>query len=372
MTEPVIVIPAYQPAASLPALVADLSQKGYAVIVVDDGSSPVCGPIFASLADIPRVSLLRHAVNLGKGAALRTGINHALTAYTGTPGVVTADADGQHLVSDIIRVADQLKQNSAELVLGVRTFDRGVPLRSRFGNLLTCSLVHALIGRKMSDTQTGLRGIPRGLARDLLRISASGYEFELDMLVLGKHLSVPVREIPIETVYLDGNASSHFNPLRDSMKIYFVLFRFALLSLATAVVDNVVFMAAFAAIGRVAFAQAVGRMVAVAFNYGTARRAVFLSRAKHRDTLPRYITLVVVNGFVSYAVLMYIHTRFGVSIIASKMFAEGLLFCANFALQRDFVFTRRTGDAHRVPDGIAVTPLPARGITKAPNIASAD
>ena len=121
-----------------------------------------------------------------------------------------------------------------------------MPLRSRFGNVVTRNLVRAVIGQRMSDTQTGLRGVPSALATELLRLPAAGYEFELDMLVLAKHLAMSVREVPIATVYLDGNVSSHFNPVRDSMKIYFVLFRFALLSLATAVVDNVVFIGGFA------------------------------------------------------------------------------------------------------------------------------
>jgi putative flippase GtrA len=233
----------------------------------------------------------------------------------------------------------------------VREFTDDVPLRSRVGNVLTRTLVRTVIGRKMSDTQTGLRGIPTAMARNLLRLSANGYEFELDMLVLGKHLSVPVTEIPISTVYLDNNASSHFNPVRDSMKIYFVLFRFALLSLATAIVDNVVFVAAYALLGRIGVAQGIGRAFAIVFNYSTARRAVFLSRAKHSETLPRFLALVIVNGFVSYAVLMYLHTRFGTTVIASKLIAEGLLFCANFALQRDFVFTRRNeGSSTHVTD----------------------
>ena len=351
MTAPVIVIPAYQPGASLPPLVADLSAGGFRIVIVDDGSTQErSAAAFEEAARLPNVTLLRHAVNLGKGAALRTGINHALTTWSDTPGIVTADADGQHLPVDIIKVAAELRQNPDALILGVRSFTQEVPLRSRFGNLLTRTLVTTVVGRKMSDTQTGLRGIPRSLACDLLRLSASGYEFELDMLVLGKHLSVPVKEVGISTVYLDGNASSHFNPVRDSMKIYFVLFRFALLSVATAVVDNLVFIAAYALLGRVAVAQAVGRVVAVAFNYGTARRAVFLSRAKHSETLPRFLLLVVLNGFVSYAVLMYLHTRFGLTIIASKLIAEGMLFCANFALQRDFVFTRKTVEPQRSTD----------------------
>jgi glycosyltransferase involved in cell wall biosynthesis len=348
--KPSILIPAYEPPEGLPLLVSDLTARGYSVVVVDDGSGPGSDGIFEAVASNPSVALVRHAVNLGKGAALRTGMNYVLTHDLNAIGVVTADADGQHLAHDIAKVAEELCRVPDHLVLGVRTFQQDVPLRSRIGNVLTRSLVRTVIGRRMTDTQTGLRGIPRALARDLLRLPAPGYEFELDMLVLGKHLGVPVKEIPIATVYLNGNDSSHFNPVRDSMKIYFVLFRFALLSLATAIVDNIVFAVAFAAAGKIGLAQIVGRLVAMLFNYGMARRAVFLSRAPHQQTLPRYALLVLVNGFVSYALLTFLNTRFGMDVITSKISAELLLFCANFALQRDFVFTRKREPEARATD----------------------
>jgi putative flippase GtrA len=142
-------------------------------------------------------------------------------------------------------------------------------------------------------------------------------------------------------VYENGNACSHFQPIRDSLKIYFVLFRFALLSLMTAVIDNIIFLLAFASFGQIALAQAAGRLVAVLFNYGAARRAVFLSRAPHRDTLWRYLLLVTVNGIAAYAGITYLHTRFGWKVLTSKICVEAGLFVVNFALQRDFVFTRR-------------------------------
>lgn len=353
MTKPVIVIPAYQPGPNLKGLVRALARSGHPIVIVDDGSTGDATTVFADLSEVPDTTLLRHAVNLGKGAALRTGINFALTQYPDSTGVITADADGQHLPEDILRVAAQLSDTPHTLVLGSRTFSNHVPARSRWGNTLTRYLVHAVVGRKLRDTQTGLRGIPRSLAHDLLRLSAPGYEFELDMLVLGKHLAVPILEIPIATVYEDGNSCSHFQPLRDSVKIYFVLFRFALLSAVTTVIDNVTFVLAFASFGNIAMAQATGRAVAVVFNYSAARRAVFLSRAPHRETLPRYLLLVIANGLLSYAGLTFLHAWLEWNVIASKICAEALLFLANFALQRDFVFTRKTA-----PEPVAASRLP--------------
>ena len=232
VTSPVIVIPAYQPAISLPSLAADLAALGFPVVVVNDGSSPQSAGIFERCAAIPRVAALHHNVNRGKGAALRTGLQEALRRCPDASGVVTADADGQHRAADVAAVAARLAADGRSLVLGARSFKGSVPWRSLAGNLLTRLLLRFLVGQKLRDTQTGLRGIPAFFIASLLQLPSTGYEFELDMLVLARRLAVPIVELPVETVYLDGNASSHFQPLRDSMKVYFVLFRHTLLSLA--------------------------------------------------------------------------------------------------------------------------------------------
>src|SRR5206468_2047006 len=112
--------------------------------------------IFEQAARLPKVRLVSHAVNLGKGAALKTGIQHALSAFPQLRGVVTADADGQHHPEDIERVAARLVEQPEALVLGARSFDGSVPLRSRFGNLLTRRLMQLVVGARLQDTQTGL------------------------------------------------------------------------------------------------------------------------------------------------------------------------------------------------------------------------
>lgn len=344
MANPIVVIPAYVPSQTMPALVAQLTAAGTQVVVVDDGNGPGSAKLFDALRSNSRVTLLRHAVNLGKGAALRTGINYALAYYPECPGIVTADADGQHLAEDILAVSNALEAKPGHFILGVRSFGASVPFRSRFGNIITRTLVRGVIGQRFQDTQTGLRGIPATLGRKLLSLSAQGYEFELDMLILSKHLGTPALELPITTVYEEGNPTSHFHPLRDSMKIYFVLFRFSLLSALTSVIDNLVFAACFAMGAQIAIAQILARGVAMSVNYVTARRAVFLSRNDHRRALPRYVLLVVGNGLISYLLLTFLNEKLGTGVVVSKILAELLLFCVSFAIQRDFVFTRRRSD----------------------------
>jgi glycosyltransferase involved in cell wall biosynthesis len=217
-----IVIPAYKPGERLLELVDALLTLGVdAIILVDDGSGPDYAEYFQRVAVLTHVYLVQHAVNLGKGSALKTGMNYALVHFPDCCGVVTADADGQHHAGDIVRVAGRLRTNSDALIMGVREFRAGVPWKSRLGNQITRALTRVMVGQKLADSQTGLRGIPATLIAHLLRVPSVGYEFELYMLIACKHRGLPVLQEPIRTIYLNGNKSSHFHPIFDSMRIYF-------------------------------------------------------------------------------------------------------------------------------------------------------
>jgi len=330
-------IPAYRPGPELPRLVDALGGGAFgAIIIVDDGSGPEYAGVFGSC----RATVLAHHKNLGKGAALKTGMAHAVATHPGC-GVVTADADGQHDPEDILRVASRLERDRNCLVLGARQFDGDVPARSRMGNRVAGLLVHAFMGQRLEDTQTGLRGVPQRLLSDLIAVRSNGYEFELDMLTAAKHLSVRIVEEPIRTIYEPGNPKSHFHPFRDSMRIGFVLLRFSLLSLATAAVDNGVFLLGIHTGLAPATAQIAARAAAVLFNYPLARRAVFFSRQPHPATFSRFVILVAASGFLSYHLLVWLHHTLGWTLMVSKMVAESALFLVNFLVQRDFVFQKR-------------------------------
>lgn len=341
-----VVIPAYQPSAALVDLIGALgADAARPIVLVDDGSGADCAEIFARAAALPYVHLLRHDANRGKGAALKTAIRFALDTFPDLVGIVTADADGQHHPEDIARVGAVLLAGKGSLVLGARAFQGTVPLRSRLGNTLTRGIMHLLLGRKLRDTQTGLRGIPAALLPQLLQVESSGYEFELEMLLLAHHQSVPVVEEPIRTIYEEGNRSSHFNPLVDSMKIYFVLLRFASVSLLTALLDNLVFYVAYRRTGEVLLSQALGRTLAVTFNYWMVRRSVFYSRQHHRTTLPKYLALVLLSGTASYGGIRLLGAGLGVPAVPAKLAVESLLFFVNFAVQRLLIF--RASEAPR-------------------------
>lgn len=210
-----ILIPAYQPDEKLVTLMANLRETFAHVVVVDDGSTEGT-EVFDKIRPQADV-VLKHEVNRGKGAALKTGFAWILEHQPGMKGVVTADADGQHRVDDIRRVAEAVATHQGGLVLGVRSFGRKVPFRSRLGNNWTTLLFWLITGMSIQDTQTGLRGIPGDLLPRMLQLRGDRYEYETRMLVDTRlHAQKPL-QLPIETVYIDGNKSSHYRPLRDTI-----------------------------------------------------------------------------------------------------------------------------------------------------------
>jgi hypothetical protein len=190
-------------------------------------TDPASTGVFDAVEDLGG-TVLRCSANRGKGAALKTGLRHVAETFPGHD-VVSADADGQHSVADIRRVARHVGA-TGRIVLGVRSFDTDVPLRSRFGNAFTRVLFRAATGHDLRDTQTGLRGYPAALLPWLLRVRGVRFEYEMNVLLSAARDGHPVDEVEVATTYLPGNASSHFGSLTDSVRIYGALLRHAVLS----------------------------------------------------------------------------------------------------------------------------------------------
>ncbi len=341
-----VLIPAFQPGPELVATARGLAADDLVdrIVVVDDGSDRTCRPLFAEVARLPKVEVLRHLTNLGKGAALKTGINHVGVHGDGLGGLVTADADGQHAVEDILAVGRALVAAPDRLVLGVRRFGADVPWRSRFGNTATRFFMRVIGGCDVTDTQTGLRGIPRALFPTLLRRRSTGYEFELDMLLTSRRQGIALQEVPIRTIYVDGNRGSHFNPILDSMRIYFVLLRFFASSLASALVDNLVFIATFWATRNVLLSQALARLVSGSVNFLANKNLVFHSHGRSPTLAARYVALVLFSGALTYFLIRMLVSFLGVPVIPAKLVAETAVFFFNFLVQRDLVFAPPAGN----------------------------
>jgi len=166
------------------------------MIVVDDGSSDGT----AEVAKRAGAQVVSHRVNLGKGAALLTGVEAAVA--TGADLVVVMDADGQHDPSDLPLLLEPLKAGRADLVLGYRQFTSAMPPAMRFGNTLLSGIFAALFGLRVRDTQCGFRALTAEACRSL-RWTAIDYAVETEMLVHAARRRLRVVEVPIATVYLD-------------------------------------------------------------------------------------------------------------------------------------------------------------------------
>lgn len=339
---PTILIPAYQPNEKLIQLVRNLREHHpqQRIIVVDDGSDTHKASIFTKLDDF-NIELLRHEKNQGKGQALKTGFKYWLKTSTSADlGVITADADGQHLAEDICRISTAFLQNPTTLYLGIRQFDKAfIPWRSRFGNKLTKWVLRLFTKLPLQDTQTGLRAIPRRLLYTLLDCKASGYDFELEMLLAVQEKHISIQEIPIQTVYLDKNSSSHFNPFIDSIKIYFVFIRFAAVSLFSAVIDFIVFSFMYWLKKNIFLAVLIGRILSASFNFTLNHHLAFKSQNKLLPAAIKYTSLASLLGLMAYSLIKFIH-GLGINVYSSKIIAEIALFILSFTVQRFFIFNK--------------------------------
>ncbi len=331
----IIVIPAFEPDKQLISLV-DALKHDYPLVIVDDGSGPDYKNIFAALRQ-DNVTVLQHSTNLGKGQALKTAFSHILLNEPECIGIVTADADGQHLPADIIHTQKTLALEPNHLILGSRHFTGHIPFRSKWGNRLTRGIFSVLIGKKLIDTQTGLRGLPRHLLPALLKIRSPGYEFELEMLIYAVQHHIPITELKIATVYENNNACSHFNPLLDSAKIYFVFLRFSSLGLVTAVVDLLIFTFSFMMTNNIFISECLGRGSGGLFSFATGKHVVFKSKGSYAKELIKFFALWTTLLLTSYAMIVGAH-ELGINIYLSKIITQTLLFLASFSIQRLFVF----------------------------------
>jgi len=221
-----VVVPSYRPDERLPDRLASFRASGFRrVVVVDDGSGPDFQAIFDAVSKMEGYIVLRHETNLGKGVALKTAFAHVLEDCPECIGVVTADADGQHAPEDCRRVGEALLDDLSAIVLGTRDFSyRNVPFRSWWGNNWTVMLFSIFYGKRIPDTQTGLRAFGRVILANLLKVPGTGYEYEMAVLCRAARSRMQLRFVPISTIYEDDNSSSHFRPLRDTVRIYRVLF----------------------------------------------------------------------------------------------------------------------------------------------------
>ncbi|WP_300078988.1 glycosyltransferase family 2 protein [Propioniciclava sp.] len=344
-----VLIPAYEPDLRLVQLVRDLGVRlpGATVLIVDDGSGPAYDGVF-EVARAAGAQLLRYTANLGKGAALKHGFAWASEHAPGEP-VVCADCDGQHTPADIARVAALVEAGT--MVLGGRRFTGAVPVRSRVGNTVSRWLFRAVAGSVVHDTQTGLRAYPGDLLEWLQGVPGDRFEYEFSLLLRASSAGVRIVEVPIETIYLDDNASSHFRPVRDSLRIYAPLLRFAASSLAGYLIDVVLLLGLVALGIPLVGAVVSARVVSAVVNFTINREVVFGHEGDRRDAALRYAALAAALLGANVVLMAAFVTAWGMPLVLAKVLVEAGLFVVSYGVQNRFVFpSRRAASAVARPE----------------------
>jgi len=356
-----VLIPSLEPDERLPQYVDSLLEAGFGLIlVINDGSGPEYDGIFGQLEKKARCHVLRHDVNRGKGQALRTGVTY-IRDHTDLAGVITADADGQHTAPDTLKLAERLNAEKRELLLGSRDFsgkNKHIPARSRFGNRMTSSVFAALYGHWLPDTQTGLRAVSRACFDDLLAITGDRFEYEMNMLIYCAGHKISFVTIPIETIYLEENKSSHFHPLRDSWRIYKLLlgsfFRYSASSILSFLIDYAVLSLLMFWVFRdkpditllgipfsfkALVATPIARLCSAPVNFLMNKHFVFRA-GQSRGAVKRYILLAAASLIVTTLVFgfldHYVHTN--VLHILLKIVIDVAMYMVNYRIQRAWVF----------------------------------
>lgn len=346
-----IIIPSLNPDSKLEKVVEGLVEAGYEdIVVVNDGSDTEHMEPFKRLGKLKQCTILTHEVNKGKGRALKTAFSYILENRKNIDGVVTVDGDNQHQVKDITACRDLMVKEENAIILGCREFSgENVPARSKFGNNFTRFIFRVACGVNISDTQTGLRAIPFQHLDKMLKIEGERFEYETNMLLSLKKLDIPYKEQRIETVYIEENQTSHFNPIVDSIKIYKIILKFMFSSVASSVIDIVMFSIFVWSIGnrldnntRVFIATVGARIISSIFNCIFNKKAVFKSNASFKKVLVRYYIVCVIQMSVSYLLVSGLSWLLATSaellLVIIKIVVDVVLFFISYRVQKAWVY----------------------------------
>lgn len=340
-----ILIPSYQPTESLVRLVKEL-KKGMntPIIVIDDGSDASYQSLFDQLKTLG-IEIIHHGMNLGKGAALKTGIKHITSTYKAVTSIVTCDSDFQHHPDDIKKIFEYALTNPTHLVLGIRDFSLlHVPFKSRYGNKISSLYFFLSTGKKLSDTQTGLRALPKSTFELALSLEENRFDYEMKYLMQCAKIGIPFTQIPIQTIYENNNASSHFKPLRDAYKIYRQPIMFACVGITSALIDISIFsllllMSTFDIVTSIFLSTLLARVLSGIYNFLMNKWVSFQSKAKGKREFVLYLLLYVFQLGASASLVYVISFQFE-QLTYVKLIVDSVLFMLSYYIQKHYIFIK--------------------------------
>ena len=352
-----VVLPSLDPDEKLIAVVDGLLEYGFSdIILVNDGSKQENLHYFTDLAaQHPEITLLHHEVNKGKGAALKNAFRWFLENRPEGYGVVTVDGDNQHHPADTRACCEHMLK-TGHVVLGCRDFNQAdVPARSSFGNKTTSMIFKIFVGMTISDTQTGLRALPRKVLEEMVEVYGDRFEYETNMLLAFKTKGIAFDEVKIRTVYIEENKSSHFRVIHDSWRIYKLIlahfFRYTMSSVACFVVDSgMVFLltkvlGGFLTDPLLSGISTLGaRVVSSLINFFMNKKLVFQSKVSTGKAMIRYYALAIPQMIVQWLINQGLYSLLGITEQQAGMrtvihiLVMCVLFLVSFTIQQRWVF----------------------------------
>lgn len=327
----VVIIPAYKPDRRMVSFVKELDENGIKSLVVDDGSGEEYSEIFGEASAY--ASIVHHDVNMGKGSALRTGISKVKELFPECTHFTTADADGQHRAEDVVRMTQEPYRDCG-MLLTERDFKCKMPLPSWLGNNTSKWVFTLLTGRYYWDNQSGLRRFSTDQADWLLNVKGDKYDYELDMLYYAEKQHIKVDTMPIPSIYIDGNSSSHFDPVKDTLRLYKRLFSSGAASLIAGLLAVAAVILSAVYLGNLAWAGVFGAGVVSAAVCGILNKTVFFRKVRYRDfwrgilrTAIRYAVYAGLAALVCYLLP-------GFSLVAAYFIMLALCVPARFFVKR--------------------------------------
>lgn len=352
----VVILPSLEPDHNLKQLVNNLIELNFKhIIIVNDGSGSEYNKYFDDLKKHTECHVVTHEHNKGKGEALKTAFSYYQQNFDSNKfhGVVTADADGQHLAIDIKKCAEALVEKSDALILGVRNFNlENIPFKSKIGNITTSKIMNLLFGEKIIDTQTGLRAISNQNIEIFKNDKGSRFEYEINMLITALNQNIEIKQIEIQTIYYENNRQTHFDAIKDSFKIYRVILnsfiKYIMSSIGCFIIDQLffnLFINLFSKIYNqnfIAISTVLARIISANVNFKINKDIVFDSKnVKDNSFAIKYAILCVIQMSISAIMTKLIFNSFKINVGAAKIFVDIILFFVSYLIQRIFIFKRR-------------------------------
>lgn len=391
MKKRIALIPAYKPNIQLLEFVKGIEEHGMDCLIVNDGSGEEYLSLFHKIERETEARVLSFPENRGKGAALKAGLEYLQKENAGPQGnftIITLDADGQHLLKDALNLLSVAEEKKDTLILGSRTQSKDSPLRSRIGNGITKEVFNLCTGVEVKDTQTGMRAFSGKMIPEMLTIPGERYEYEMNVLLFLAKEGVPMDEVPIETVYINDNAESHFDTVKDSYRIYKQILKFSASSLLSFLADFLLYSFFFLITGGLFVSNFLARVISLHLNFFLNKTMVFSGEEDIEESKKRIENTKVQKGtkwnlsalksfkkeeYLSYlglAAFIFIINSFllsgivgslGMNPYLAKILTEGLLFCLSYFVQKKWIFEKKNSKKAGVKEKELMR---SRGLTK--------